>query len=91
MSEVKDPRGIFDHIESVTTRKNPSYFESLSEEEKKTYNPFLINRMIGADLSFIPMCFLVTISRRPKGDPSFERKLLQHAYPKKRPDLKSKV
>lgn len=87
MSVPKNQRAIFDHIESVTTRKNLSYFESLDEEEKKTYSPFLINRMIGADFRFIRDCDMVSRNMNIL-DTKHVRKLMHYAYPNRRPDLK---
>lgn len=46
-------RGLFDHIKHIREEKNPNYYDSLSEEEKKSFNKYMIIRILSMDSSLI--------------------------------------
>lgn len=53
MSEVKKRRTIFDHIRGVTIDKVP--WDHLSEEDRKSWNTFLINRWLSMEMLLVPI------------------------------------
>lgn len=46
-------RGLFDHVTHIRETKNPDYYRSLSEEERKSFNKFMILRILSMDRSII--------------------------------------
>lgn len=51
MSEVKKAATIFDHLSNITDKKVS--WESLSEVDKKSFTPYMINRWLSMNPSFI--------------------------------------
>jgi len=37
---------LFDHLNAITAEQNPNYFDSLSEEDLKSWSNFMINRFL---------------------------------------------
>ena len=37
-------RGLFDHINQIRNIKNPNYFDTLTDVEKKSFNHYMICR-----------------------------------------------
>jgi hypothetical protein len=37
---------LFDHLNALTVEQNPNYFKTLSEEDKKSWSNFMINRFL---------------------------------------------
>jgi hypothetical protein len=53
MADVpKKPKNIFQHISGI--KENKVKWESLSEMDKKTFSPFIINRWLSMNLDFLP-------------------------------------
>ena len=48
---VKKAASIFDHIANVTNKKTP--WDSLSEMDKKSYSPYMLNRWLSMNMDFI--------------------------------------
>jgi hypothetical protein len=46
-------RGLFDHINHIREVKNKDYYKSLSEEEKKSFNKYMIIRFLSMDVDII--------------------------------------
>lgn len=46
-------RGLFDHINHIREVKNKNYYVSLSEEEKKSFNKYMILRFLSMDVDII--------------------------------------
>lgn len=51
--EKSKVRGLFDHVKHIREVKNPDYYKSLSEEEKKTFNKYMLLRVLSMDESII--------------------------------------
>jgi len=83
-------RNIFDHIASVTTKKDGGYYNSLTQDERKTYSLFLINRMLSADSSYASVCHFISTYMGKASDEVIRRMMIL-SYPSHRPNLKSKV
>lgn len=46
-------KGLFDHVKHIRQTQSPNYFESLSESEKKSFNKFMILRVLSMDSKVI--------------------------------------
>ena len=44
---------LFEHIAQITTVSDPNYYESLSEDDKKTYSVFMIHRFLSMNPEWI--------------------------------------
>jgi hypothetical protein len=53
-------RGLFDHISHIRTKKSPDYFDTLSDSEKKSFNHYMICRVLSMDKSVIEEVAFVT-------------------------------
>ena len=39
-------KSLFDHISQITAVQNPNYWEEISEEDKKTFSGYMVNRFL---------------------------------------------
>ena len=46
-------RGLFDHINHIREVKDPNYYNNLSEEEKKSFNTYMLLRILSMDKDII--------------------------------------
>jgi hypothetical protein len=46
---------LFDHLNAIYTDQSTGYFDSLSEDEKKTLSPYMIHRLVSMDTSVLPI------------------------------------
>lgn len=53
MSETKKPMSLFDHLSNITDRKTS--WEALSEVDRKSFSPFMINRFLSMNSDFIEL------------------------------------
>lgn len=44
---------IFDHLNNLTQNSDTQYFDNLSDEDKKTYNVYMINRYLSMNVGWI--------------------------------------
>lgn len=49
-------KGLFDHLNQIRTTKNPDYWSTLSDKEKKNFNHWMILTGLSQDESLIPLC-----------------------------------
>lgn len=49
-------KGLFDHLNQIRTTKNPKYWNTLSDKEKKAFNHWMILLALSQDESLIPLC-----------------------------------
>jgi hypothetical protein len=53
MSETKKPMSLFDHLSNITDRKTS--WENLSEVDRKSFSPFMINRFLSMNSDYIEL------------------------------------
>jgi len=73
---------LFDHIKAITSEQNPNYWDTLEEEDKKTWSNFMIHRFLSMNSEWIDLLseiqpltqtlepkqlYLVMIGLLPKG------------------------
>lgn len=52
-------KGLFDHINHIREVKDPNYYINLTDEEKKSFNKYMIIRVLSMDINLIEeMCIL---------------------------------
>jgi hypothetical protein len=54
--EINNQKGLFDHLDQIRTTKNPDYWDTLSDKEKKNFNHWMILTGLSQDESLIPLC-----------------------------------
>lgn len=54
-SELKKSRNLFDHLNSIRTTKQPDYYESLTEQEKKGFNHWAILYGLSQDINLVEL------------------------------------
>lgn len=50
---VQKSKTLFDHVHQIRNVKNPKYFESLTEADKKSFNHYMLCRFLSMDASCI--------------------------------------
>ncbi len=46
---------LFDHLNAITAEQDPNYFDKLSEEDKKSWSNFMINRFLSMKPEWVEM------------------------------------
>jgi hypothetical protein len=46
---------LFDHLNALTVEQDPNYFKTLSEEDKKSWSNFMINRFLSMKPEWVEM------------------------------------
>ena len=46
---------LFDHINAITTIQDPKYFDNLSDEDKKSWSNFMINRFLSMNPDWVEL------------------------------------
>jgi hypothetical protein len=49
-------RGLFDHVKHIRTIKSADYYDLLSDNEKKSFNHFMILKALSMDSSMVEIC-----------------------------------
>ena len=52
---MKKPNDLFQHVDAIFTNQRIDYFDNLSDESKKAYNGFMVNRAISMNSDFLPL------------------------------------
>ena len=63
IEKVKNPKvlGLFDHLKALTERSSPNYWETISESDRKTFSPYMINRFLSMNMDWVD--FVDTLQR----------------------------
>ena len=48
-------KSLFDHVNQVTSVQNPNYWEDISEEDKKTWSNYMVNRFLSMKSDWIEL------------------------------------
>lgn len=46
---------LFDHLKHIITMQRKSYHDELTEESKKTFNPYMIQRFLSMNVDWLPL------------------------------------
>ena len=48
-------KSLFDHVNQVTSVQNPSYWDEISDEDKKTWSNYMVNRFLSMKSDWIDL------------------------------------
>ena len=48
-------KSLFDHVNQVTSVQNPNYWENISDEDKKTWSNYMVNRFLSMKSDWIEL------------------------------------
>ena len=48
-------KSLFDHVNQVTSVQNPNYWDEISDEDKKTWSNYMINRFLSMNSDWIEL------------------------------------
>ena len=78
-------KSLFDHVNQVTSVQNPSYWDEISDEDKKTWSNYMVNRFLSMKPEWIT--FVNDVQKYPL-QPKELYKVYTDILPKKRQWLK---
>ena len=53
MSKVVKKKSLFDHIKQITDVQNPNYWDEISDEDKKSWSNYMVNRFLSMKTDWI--------------------------------------
>jgi len=80
-------KSLFDHIKEITNEQYPKYFDNLSEEDKKSWSNFMINRFLSMNPDWVELIATI-LPLTQTLEPKDMYKLYINAIPKGRYFLK---
>ena len=48
-------KSLFDHIQAVTSQQSPNYWEEISDDDKKSWSNFMVNRFLSMKPEWIDL------------------------------------
>ena len=51
--ETIKKKSLFDHVRQVTSVQNPNYWDEISEEDKKSWSNYMVNRFLSMKMDWI--------------------------------------
>ena len=85
MSKVVKKKSLFDHIKQITDVQNPNYWDDMSEEDKKSWSNYMVNRFLSMKPEWIEV---VNELQKYKLQPKELYKLYTNILPKGKQWLK---
>ena len=55
MSKVVKKKSLFDHIKQITDVQNPNYWDEISDEDKKSWSNYMVNRFLSMKTDWIEL------------------------------------
>ena len=84
MSKVKK-KSLFDHIQAITSQQHPDYWDEISDDDKKSWSNYMVNRFLSMKPEWIT--FVNDVQKYPL-KPKELYKVYADILPKKRQWLK---
>ena len=84
MSKVKR-KNLFDHINAITSQQHPNYWDDISNEDKKSWSNYMVNRFLSMKMEWVE--FVNEVQKYPL-KPKELYKVYTDILPKKRQWLK---
>ena len=85
MAKTLKAKSLFDHIKQITDVQNPNYWDDISEEDKKSWSNYMVNRFLSMKPEWIEV---VNELQRYKLQPKELYKLYTNILPKGKQWLK---
>ena len=48
-------KSLFDHINQITTTQNPNYWDEISDEDKKSWSNYMVNRFLSMNSDWMEL------------------------------------
>ena len=55
MSKVVKKKSLFDHITQITSVQNPNYWDEISDEDKKSWSNYMVNRFLSMKMEWVEL------------------------------------
>ena len=55
MSETQKAKTLFDHLNHITSVQDATYFDKLSDEDRKTWSNFMVHRFLSMNYDYIEL------------------------------------
>tara|TARA_B100000073_G_scaffold93194_1_gene73785 strand:+ start:51 stop:536 length:486 start_codon:yes stop_codon:yes gene_type:complete len=55
VSKVVKKKSLFDHINQITSVQNPNYWDEISDEDKKSWSNYMVNRFLSMKTDWIEL------------------------------------
>ena len=84
MATIKK-KSLFDHIKQITDVQNPNYWDEISDDDKKSWSNYMVNRFLSMKMDWVE--FVNEVQKYPL-EPEQVYKIYTDILPKKRQWLK---
>ena len=78
-------KSLFDHIKQITDVQNPNYWDDISDEDKKSWSNYMVNRFLSMKMDWID---IVNEVQKYNLEPEILYKLYTNIFPKGKQWLK---
>ena len=85
MAKTLKAKSLFDHIKQITDVQNPNYWSDISEEDKKSWSNYMVNRFLSMKMDWID---IINEVQKYNLEPKMVYKLYTNIFPKGRHWLK---
>ena len=85
MSKVVKKKSLFDHIKQITDVQSPNYWDEISDEDKKSWSNYMVNRFLSMKMEWVE---LVNEVQKYNSQPRELYKLYTNVLPKGKQWLK---
>ena len=85
---VKKRKTLFNHLKAITEVQNPNYWEEISEEDKKTFSIYMINRFLSMNKNWTDLVNYMQKYTIGMMHPKHIYKLYSNVFPKGKVFLK---
>jgi hypothetical protein len=84
-AKVRKAKSLFDHIKQITDYQKPNYWNEISDEDKKSWSNYMVNRFLSMKMDWID---IVNEVQKYNLEPEMLYKLYTNIFPKGRQWLK---
>ena len=84
MSKVKR-KNLFDHINAITSQQHPNYWDEISDEDKKSWSNYMVNRFLSMKMDWVD---IVNEVQKYQMEPEMLYKVYTNIFPKGKQWLK---
>ena len=78
-------KGLFDHIKQITDVQNPNYWDDISDEDKKSWSNYMVNRFLSMKMDWVD---IVNEVQKYQMEPEMLYKVYTNIFPKGKQWLK---
>ena len=78
-------KSLFDHIKQITDVQNPNYWDEISDEDKKSWSNYMVNRFLSMKMDWVD---IVNEVQKYDLEPEIVYKLYTNIFPKGKQWLK---